>query len=626
MRYSKPYISLFYFYIGFLSLFFIGRVLMIALHTTEWGSIPITELLPALYHGFSLDMSMISYAALLILVFLFLHIISPSPFLQKIFFYCIKIWIWIVGILFSTIIAAEITTYYEWKSKLNAKVLVHLAHPAEVLTTGSTQLNFIFILCILVLCLLVFFLVKIISKKNNFNNESYKISGSDFLINTFVWLGLSALCFITLRGGVSPIPIQLSRAYYSSERFCNDVAVNSPFAFFSSIAKQKNSLSSNPYKVMDEEKAQYYTSVLYGNQYMNKSYLFTTPNVNIVYIILESMRADVCSSFGSQSRATPFLDSISRQGLRFDHTYASGWTSDQGIVALLSATPQFEIATILSEPEKMRALPVLGDFINHKYFTSFYYGGDLDYGNIKAFLTEQKFKKIMDIDQFKQKYPSGKLGIHDGYMLGELITQLDQAPQPFFNAFFTQSTHSPYDFPRPVSYRTDQQPEEYYQGAFYTDSCLRTFFQIAKTKPWYDNTIFVFVSDHARMVENGSQVQDPENYRMIHFWYGEPLLEAYRHKHIETIVSQADILKTLLLQLDINTDAYHYSRDIFNLPPQLGSAPLTFHGMHGWYSPYCKWMYDMNGKKYIQNDADSTCTLYSTAFFQHTFKEFLQNK
>ena len=47
---------------------------------------------------------------------------------------------------------------------------------------------------------------------------------------------------IVIRGGVQPIPINMSDAYFSNSNTLNDIAVNQNWNFFQSILKNRTNL------------------------------------------------------------------------------------------------------------------------------------------------------------------------------------------------------------------------------------------------------------------------------------------------------------------------------------------------------------------------------------------------
>ena len=69
------------------------------------------------------------------------------------------------------------------------------------------------------------------------------------------------------------------------------------------------------------------------------------------------------------------------------------------------------------------------------------------YGGIKSYISIAGFEHIMEIYDFPDSLPRGKLGVHDEYVFNFQLDELGHTAQPFFSVVFSLSTHSPYDQP-----------------------------------------------------------------------------------------------------------------------------------------------------------------------------------
>jgi len=518
------------------------------------------------------------------------------------------------------LIGGEIATYYEWKNKLHYKAMIHLAHPSEVWNTSSSKTTCIFMIVFFIL-FLIFYLF---TKKYFIVTQEIKTYKTKEIIFYIILLPCTLLA---ARGGIQPIPIQLSDAYWSSYPLLNDISINTPWAFAQSIFENKKSLSKNPYtKVTPTEASVCYHSLLNKTQSIDTFSILKIARPNIMIFILESWSADLNSSFGGMHNVAPFMDSIAMQGLRFSNTYATGWTSDQGIASILSSQPAFEYSSIITQPYKMRTLSRLGEKLEGIYHTAFYYGGQLSYANIKAYLYDQKFKTIRDIKDYKSKFPSGKLGIHDGYLLPYIPEELQLLSQPFFACFFSQSTHAPYDFPVTTSLNYSGNEKEYVQGAFHTDSALRVFMHKASTMSWYDSTLFVFVSDHSHVSPLGYHYGKPDLHRIVFFLFGPALKNEVKGKNIDAIVSQNDVLPTLQRQLNIPLldHATTWGNDALRSDTLYRYAPVTYHGAHGWISTYCWWFYNSRLQYLASTSNDASCAEQAESYFTHAYEDYLR--
>ncbi|QWP58953.1 LTA synthase family protein [Akkermansia muciniphila] len=120
---------------------------------------------------------------------------------------------------------------------------------------------------------------------------------------------------------------------------------------------------------------------------------------------------------------------------------------------------------------------------------------------------------------------------------------------------FTTSNHRPYTYPEG---RIDIPSHTGRMGAVkYADYAVGAFVEEARTKPWFDNTLFVFVGDHGAG-SAGKQALNPETHRIFSIFYAPALLKPERR---DTPVSQIDVLPTLLGLLNWPYDAAFYGKD-----------------------------------------------------------------
>jgi phosphoglycerol transferase MdoB-like AlkP superfamily enzyme len=78
----------------------------------------------------------------------------------------------------------------------------------------------------------------------------------------------------------------------------------------------------------------------------------------------------------------------------------------------------------------------------------------------------------------------------------------------------------------------------------YYNDCLERFFNDASGQSWYNNTVFIFCSDHwAQPHKNKIKIDEVESFRIPIFIY-EPSKE--RKEIVSSPVSQMDIMNTIL--------------------------------------------------------------------------------
>jgi phosphoglycerol transferase MdoB-like AlkP superfamily enzyme len=541
-----------------------------------------TEIAGAFLYAFKLDLATACY--LMILPFLILLVQSIwSPKWLNIVNKAYTIFILFA---YSLTAAGEMGIYAEWKTKLTYKVIKYLSHPGEIYNSAETGTFFL-----LVVILLVLFTVGTISYLKFFYMNLVNI-GRNLWFTLFFLVLTPPLLFIGLRGGVQQIPINQSESYYSDHNILNIAAVNNGFNLYISIFENLQNFDRNPYLFMPPAEAEAIMRKIYSVQADSTVKILKSDRPNIVLVILESWSADLIQSLGGEPGITPGFRELEKGGILFDQIYASGSRSEQGMASIFGGFPAHPISSITVQPDKFVKLPSFPkDLEKAGYSTSFYFGGQLIYGNIKSYIIFNGFNKIMEGKDFPGTIPQGKLGIHDEYTLAYMEKELGLMTQPFFASLFTVSTHSPWDQPYPKPLKWGDNEREYINAALYTDHCLVEFIAEAKKEPWYSNTLFVFVADHSHNSYRNWHPQSREYHKIPMLFYGEVIRDEFRGTRWPKLGNQHDIAATLLAQLNLPADNFRFSKNLFN-PHSPEFAYYSTEDGVGWIRPWGYFTYD----------------------------------
>jgi len=517
---------------------------------------------------------------------------------------------------------AEMGIYAEWKTKLTYKVLKYLKHPSEIYNSSETFTFFLLLFLLLAVSFLgtlayvKFFQVRIEKIKRN------------------IWFSLAFLAvvplilFIGMRGGFQQIPINQSQSYFSRNNILNIAAVNNAFNLYISIFENLQNLDRNPYLFMDPERADRLVRKIYSTPKDTTIHILKTNRPNIVILILESWSADLIESLGGEPGITPDFKSLEKQGILFDQIYASGSRSEQGMASIFGGFPAHPISSITVQPDKFVKLPSLvRELKNEGYHASFYFGGQLIYGNIKSYIIYNGFDKIMEVYDFPSSIPHGKLGIHDGYTLDYMVNDLKNMEQPFISSLFTISTHSPWDQPFEKPLKWGDNEREYINAAYYTDHCLGDFFRKASRESWYRNTLFIIVSDHSHNSYRNWHPESKEYHKIPLLFYGETLKEEFRGTVCHKLGNQHDIASTILAQMGINSKQFTWSKNLFNPYTPDFSYYSTEDGL-GWIRSNAYFTYDRGPDFYYwwtDPKIPDSVKLEGKAYFQKVFSEYMND-
>ncbi|MEI8204613.1 MAG: LTA synthase family protein [Bacteroidota bacterium] len=600
-------------------LFALGRLVFLIWNHNMLAAehISFGEIAKCFYFALKLDVSAACYLSLLPYLLHSILYFKPSKYIYKIH----QVYVIIISIIVYLIALSETGIYSEWKSKLNTKALAYLQNPTEIVSSTST-FNVIGLLLILVL--LIVGSVLLFNKVLPYKKHPFK--------KNIVWGIIFALCtplllLTGIRGGWQAIPITQSQSWYSRFVILNDAAVNPTWNLFVNILSNQQFLKHNPFESMPDADAKKIVDQIHHIKQDTTINILTTNRPNVVLIIMESWSADLIESLGGEKGITPQFHELEKEGYLFTQAYSSGNRSQQGMAGFFGGFPALPITTLTEHPDKYVKVPSLIKILNaNKYNTSFYFGGQLIYGNIKSFIMFNEFNRIIEGEQFDSKIPRGKLGVHDEYLFARQLNDLKAEAQPFFSAMFTLSTHSPYDEPMQKVLNWGGNECDYINSAYYTDQCLGNYIAEAKKQPWFNNTLFIISADHSHNTYRNYNLQTFEYHKIPIFLYGNVLKPEYRGKQSEVYISQSDIPSTLLHQLNIPSTQFEWSRNIFN-PYMPQFAYFEMNDGLGWKRPDGYFVYNKLENVFLDNKlppaAADSMFKEGKAYLQHLFREFI---
>lgn len=580
-------------------------------------AIPFDEILKVFPAAFWLDISTIGY--LLILPFLLINtaILLQSWFPLKM----IRYYSLIMIVLYVLLALGETGLYAEWKTKLSYKALAYFRYPDEIFNSAETSSFFVMIgLWLFISAAAILLYLKWFDLKKPFN-----VPGRKQLFWSFpVWL---FLLFIGIRGGLKEIPITSSAAYFSQANILNITAVNPAYNMMVSTLDSKRFNKENLFKSMPEAEAEAIVDVLHQTACDSTNSILKVTKPNIVIVLLESWSADLIASLGGEPGITPNFAELEKDGLLFTNFYASANRSQQAIGSLFAGMPGLPLTTITNHPEKYNTLPSLVKIMNQQnYHSSFYFGGQLIYGNILSYLIYNEFDKIVEGSDIQEDFPRGKLGVHDSDMLPWYAGELNKFPEPFFSTVFTLSSHSPYDFPMEHSIQWPKLEKDFINSAHYTDEALRLFFEAASQQSWYENTLFLIMADHSHNTYRNHPIASFEYRKIPLLITGPALKDSLRGKQFDAISGNTDIPATLLAQLGFPQQDFFWSKNLFNTCYKPFAYFETNEGL-GFKIEDGYFVWDKKADRFLQKslppEKEDTIVKQGKAYLQIWFEEFL---
>lgn len=570
-------------YLSFLGIFILGKIIFCIYNFDKFSGLNISNKSGIFLNGIKLDISIASYLILIPFIILFIAFIFPnkSSFLQKIN----KFYHLIICILISCIIVFDLELFRAWGSRIDNTPIKYLANPIEMWASIAAS-PFYILVPILVLFLVVSFIIT-----RNFFKVNYSFITDYKLATSLILIFLFFSLIIPIRGGLQLAPINQSSVYFSKNNFANLAAVNPVYNLFHSFSKKTN--GSNPFVFMASIRAKSITDSLFKNTEPAEKQLNTT-RPNILLITWESLSSKVLSE---KLNIVPNFKMLINQGIYFENCYASGDRSDKGMVAILSGYPAQPTTSIIQFPQKTAKLPILSkDLKLNGYSTAWYYGGEPEFANMKSYFLNGQFDEIITKENFPEKLTkNSKWGANDSLVFEQLSVDLNKKKTPFFVNYFTLSSHEPYEVSGHNVIKGADETSKFLNAHNYTDKFLGQFIEKAKKQAWYKNTIIIIVADHGHRLPLSDQKE--LDFKIPMLWFGGALKTSPRV--ISEVCSQNDLAKTLLNQLNINSNAYRWSKDIFakNYKP---FAYFAFNNGFGLVQNNKSFSFDNVGKQLIQ--------------------------
>lgn len=512
----------------------------------------------------------------------------------------------------------SVNLYTEWTDKVSQRAIeTFFETPQEAFLSAVSTNLWIPLLVFVAIAIggsMVFSLL--------FMNAFVKLR-SHFTLHILSFFAGLIVLFTCIRGGYGTSPLNESMAYYSSNQFYNHAAVNTHWSFINDVVNSAS--GGNPYHYFnDSHDMDRMLAPVFPGKGDSSIFILNTERPNIVLILLESFTADLIENLGGEKGATPNLDRISEQGLSFTQFYAAADRSDKGIIGVFSAFPAQGKESIIKSIKKHEKLAGIGEEIhNAGYHTSFYYGGQSEFYNFKSYMMSHGINRVVDMADFPSSYNESSWGVYDHNVLEKMLADLNGEKTPFFSTVFTISNHEPFDLKTTYKFGNNTTSNKFKSTAFYTDSVLNEFLEKAKKESWYTNTLFIVTADHGHRLPYDREITDPKRFHIPLIFFGDVLKEQFRGQKINKIMGQVDLASSILNQLNIPSDRYSWSRDVFDTQFTSYAFFNTKHSF-GVISESGTLVFDPQSQQVISSSGDEKSLLNIVkAYNQNVYTEYL---
>lgn len=571
------------------------------------------ELPAVIWHGLPLDLSMAGYLSVIpgllsiAVVWLKRDLVKP---IMNIYF--------IIASLFITCsFVLNASLYPYWKYPLDSTPLFYFfTSPADAIASVSIWQVILSVIILIALTVGVWFTLRMRGeKRQRYSRYGYRYGGfgsgkrnrfDDFDRHrgrtSIILLLLTGLLFLPIRGGITVSTMNTGQAYYSQNAYLNHSAVNPLFSLLESITHQEDFASQ--YRFMKDKEADKIFASMASTSDENTYPLlneatFKKGTPDILIVIMESFASDIMPSMGSYKDVAVCLDSIAQQSILFTRFYANSFRTDRGMVSILSGYPAQPTTSIMRYPRKTSQLPSIArNLVKYKnYKTTYYYGGDADFCNMRSYLVSQGYQHIISDANFPIEDKLSKWGVPDHIVAARMMEDIkaqQNEKRPMLRIFQTSSSHEPFEVPY------HRLKDKRLNAFAYTDSVMGAIVREYRKLPRWKNTLIVFVPDHVGGYKENLNDHDRSRYQIPLILAGGAIS---RPMKVGIIGSQHDIAATLLGQLGVEHREFTFSKNMMSdATPKF--AFFAVNDAFGIVSEENSLIYDNRGKRIVYDKGE----------------------
>lgn len=275
-----------------------------------------------------------------------------------------------------------------------------------------------------------------------------------------------------------------------------------------------------------------------------------TDRLNVVLVTIDTLRADRLSSYGSEQVATPHMDRLAREGVRFSNAATTvPFTLPAHCSIMTGAYPPFHGVRENVGYSLDEATPTLAEVLSA--------GGWNTAGFVSAFVLDSRWGIGRGFDHYRDDFqldpnrPSVNVGQvqHEGTdTIEKALAWLDEPrDSPFFLWIHLFEPHDPYTPPEPYRSRYPDRP---YDGEVaYADSLVGLLREGLESRGVLDESVFLLTSDHGEGL--GEHGEGFHGYFIYDSTVRVPLILRlpfgdFEGRVVDEAVSHVDIVPTVL--------------------------------------------------------------------------------
>jgi len=400
---------------------------------------------------------------------------------------------------------------------------------------------------------------------------------------------LLVLCLGLVRSTLDHRPVNPSTVALSDDPLVNDLALSSAYTALYAVYETRHEAEGGfRYASIDDDTvirevraammidAAEFVADEYPTLHRQTISDPTIARQNLVIIVEESLGAEFVGSLGGLD-LTPNLDALASDGIWFENLYATGIRSARGLEAVVTGFTPTPARSVVKLPKSQRNFFTLAKFLaDAGYETSFIYGGESQFDNMRRFFMNNGFQNVIDESDYEDPVFRGTWGVSDEDLFQRAHADFSRdRDQPFFSLVFTSSNHSPFQFPDGRVEPYGEEKNTVNNAVRYADYAVGRFIDDARNSHYWDNTVFLIVADHNSRVY-GSEVIPVERFHIPGVILGGRIEPAV----FNPVASQVDLAPTLLSLIGVAGIHPMIGRDLTRPEMQVdaGRAIMQFNG------------------------------------------------
>ncbi len=570
--------ELFTLYIIFVGIFFLGRLGLFVLYYDRIVEANVNQ-----WYSFILGLQLDTIVASIILVIPMLLLFALPRFFETFVRKFLRLYFLLFILLAVYIENATFPFLAEFDVRPNDIFINYLEYPKEVLgNIWEAYKPELFISTVMMVVVAYVYWKKTATLFEN----SFKAS---WWVRLLFVIPLSLLLFIGIRSSFSHRAANISTAVYTNSHLVNEITKNSLFAIgYAYYSQKRHGGTADRYGKMKLDEAYARVSRQLRIPVGDRQHPFYRTQLthfkkekpkNLVIFLQESLGAQFVGALGNKEGITPNIDRLSKESIFFDNLYSNGTRSIRGIAGSVAGILPIPGKGVLKRNKSQNDFFTVASLLKPKgYHSSFIYGGVSNFDNMRSWFMGNGFDAIIDQPSYEDPAFLGVWGVCDEDLVKKAnreFTKMHKEKKPFVSVMFSTTNHMPFEFPEGRIKLLVGEPKNGVKNAIkFADYAIGKLIDDAKKEGYFDDTVFMIISDHNVRTYGDDLV--PVN--MYHIM-GMILGGGVKPQHVSKLSTQPDVLATALDTIGLDLSYPILGKSIFE-DPNKKMTLMQFHDMY----------------------------------------------